>query len=141
MKWGHISDTLAVQLEKIERIGFDAFPPCLNKDEFVNMLRRESNATANETYDAIEFFVRTGHWPEMSAKTKFFIHARIHFGWKTTASLSVPLLGQPIPTFNADLEHHLMWALITIWDTFGFECWLIDMGDIFSEILSIKLEV
>jgi hypothetical protein len=126
MKWGHIGDTLATQIGKMESINFDMLHPHVEKDEFIRLLKLDHEATALEVNDAIEFFVRTGHWPEISKEAKIFLKARVFFAWKVSTSLSKPLLGQPLPTFNADLEHHLRWALKDIWEAVGFECWLIE---------------
>ena len=93
MKWGHVCDMIAGQLEKIDRIGYDIFPPSRARSEFEQMLRREYNACSKEMLDAVEFLIRTGHWPEMTATVKFFMRARLLFAWKVTASLSTPLVG------------------------------------------------
>jgi hypothetical protein len=126
MKWGHISDALASQIGKMESINFDMFNPHVEKEEFIRLLKVDHEATASEVDDAVEFFVRTGHWPEISDKAKVFLKARIYFAWKITTSISKPLLGQPLPTFNSDLEHHLRWALKDIWEAVGLDCWLIE---------------
>jgi hypothetical protein len=131
-KWGHIRDMIAGQLERIDSVGYDIFPPSKSRTEFDRMLKKEYEANLEKTLDAVDFLIRTGHWPEMSAKVLFFMKPRVMFAWKITASLSTPLLGEPLPTFTAELEHHLAWALDDIWITVGFELWLIEEGNKFE---------
>jgi hypothetical protein len=72
MKWGHISDALASQIGKMESINFDMLHPHVERDEFIRLLKLDHEATTSEVNDAVEFFVRTGHWPKYPIKRKFF---------------------------------------------------------------------
>ena len=135
MKWGHVSDLIKSQFEGLPTVGYGIFPSSRTRAEFEEMLRCEYEAISKETLDALEYFIRTGHWPEMSDKVSFFMKPRLLFAWRVTASLSKPLLGEPLPTFSASLEHHLIWALVDIWSAVGFDCFLIEEGNRLSAMI------
>ena len=139
MKWANVSDMLVAQFEKIgPTAGYEMFPSCSSSSEFEQAVRREHTLVQKEVLSAIEFFVRTGHWPEMSPKCCFFLKPRLLFAWNVTASMGTPLLGEPLPTFTANLEHHLVWALVDIWNTVGLDIWLSEEANRFQFFLGGK---
>jgi len=75
--------------------------------------------TKAQVDSAIRHFARTFEWPEMTPLEKFFLAARLDFGWEVASILNTAhrgeiLIGYPRPEkcSSADL---LEWLLIDAW--------------------------
>lgn len=88
MKWDHVRDLIAGQLERIESVDHAVFSPCKTRKEFEKMSSTEYQAALKETNRAIEFLIRTGHWPVMLSALK--IAQRFSAGFTVQTNKSSP---------------------------------------------------
>lgn len=128
MTWKTLTDLLAREFRILRRmplvnLGF-ANNPVLSADD----LRLEELQGAERVDSFVRDYARTGRWPALDEKDRFFLRERIRFAYEyaSIAELTVhhPLRLATRPHIWNEQRRVIEWLLIDVWRASGVINWL-----------------